>query len=410
MKSYLIEIKPTDIQKQKIHQNIGNCRVVYNLYLKKLITEIDNKEKKLSSGYTYSKYLNNVFLPNNPSYTWIKKASSKAIKQSIMNCDKALKRFWKEFKTNKSLKNRTKKLIASGKLKKEDIKLYHFKTFPNFKKRKDNIGIYLPKNNKTSFEIQRHRVKIPMLKWIRIKEYGYLPLDANIKSCSVSYKAGRYFISFLVEEKSTPIIYNFSDGIGVDLGIKELAIDSNGNFYKNINKGNKVKKIEKKLKRVQRSLSRKYINKKRGGETANKNILKTISNLQKIHFKLSNIRTEYIRSVVNSMVKSNPQFVTIEDLNIKGMMKNKHLSKAIAGQKWYYFTLFLKAQANKKGIQVRIVDRWYPSSKICNHCGSIKNNLKLKDRKYVCDCGYAEDRDLNAAFNLRDANEYKIAN
>ncbi len=320
MKAYLIEIKPTEEQEQKIHQNIGNCRAVYNLYLKKLISEIDNGEKKLSSGFTYSKYLNNIFLPNNPSYDWIKKASSKAIKQSIMNCDKALKKFWKEFKTDKSLKNKTKKLLASGELKKENIKLYHFKAFSNFKSKKDDIKMYLPKNSKTSFEIQRHRVKIPILKWVRMKEYGYLPLKTDIKSCSVSLKAGRYFISFLVEEVSVPITHNFSDGIGVDLGIKELAIDSNGILYKNINKTSNVKKIEKKLKRVQRSLSRKYIN---------KNILKAILNLQKIHFKLSNIRTEYIRYVVNSMVKDNPQFVTIEDLNIKGMMKNKHLSKAI---------------------------------------------------------------------------------
>ncbi|WP_372714992.1 RNA-guided endonuclease TnpB family protein [Ilyobacter sp.] len=177
-----------------------------------------------------------------------------------------------------------------------------------------------------------------------------------------------------------------------------------------INKTIKVKKLEKKLKRIQKRLSRKNENKKIGGETTNKNILKAILNLQKIHFKLSNIRTEYIRFVVNSMVKNNPQFITIEDLNIKGMMKNKHLSKSIAKQKWYYLILFLKAQANKRGIQIRQVDRWYPSSKICNNCGSLKTELKLRDRKYICGCGYIEDRDLNASFNLRDANEYKIAN
>lgn len=231
-----------------------------------------------------------------------------------------------------------------------------------------------------------------------------------IKSCTISYRAGRYFASFLVEEETKPATRKFNGGIGVDLGIKELAVSSDGRFFKNINKTKKVKKLEKKLNKVQKSLSRKYENKKQGGETANKNILKAIYNLQKIHFKLSDIRTEYVKFVVNSLVKGNPQFATIEDLNIKGMMKNKHLSKTISNQKWGYFTLFLTAQASKKGIQIRQVDKWYPSSKMCSNCGSIKTDLKLGDRKYICGCGHTEDRDLNAAFNLRDANEYRIVN
>ena len=169
----------------------------------------------------------------------------------------------------------------------------------------------------------------------------------------------------------------------------------------------RLKKLEKQLCREQRCLSRKYENLKKG-ESTQKNIQKQKLKVQKLYHKINNIRTDYINKTIAEIVKTKPSYITIEDLNIKGMMKNRHLSKAIASQKFYEFRTKLKAKCDENGIELRVVDRWYPSSKICHHCGAIKKDLKLSDRIYRCDCGYIEDRDFNAALNLRDALTYKV--
>ena len=190
--------------------------------------------------------------------------------------------------------------------------------------------------------------------------------------------------------------------------MKDLAIVSNGETYKNINKSEKLKKLEKQLRREQRCLSRKYENLKKG-ESTQKNIQKQKLKVQKLHHKIVNIRTDYINKTIAKIVKTKPSYITIEDLNVSGMMKNRHLSKAVASQKFYEFRTKLKAKCDENGIELRIVDRWYPSSKICHCCGAIKKDLKLSDRIYRCDCGYIEDRDFNASLNLRDALTYEVA-
>ncbi|MEH6892254.1 RNA-guided endonuclease TnpB family protein [Bacillus sp. JJ864] len=201
-------------------------------------------------------------------------------------------------------------------------------------------------------------------------------------------------------------------GLGIDLGIKDFAICSTGKVHENINKTGKVRKLERKLKREQRSLSRKYENlKKRGGKSAtNKraNIDKNILSVQKLHARLSNIRLEYIKAVVNKLVKTKPTYITIEDLHVKGMMKNKHLSKAVVRQGFYTFQIWLLAKCKEYGIELRQVDRFYPSSKLCSCCGRKKVDLKLSDRVYTCECGNEMDRDLNASINLLQAKEYTI--
>ena len=208
-----------------------------------------------------------------------------------------------------------------------------------------------------------------------------------------------------------PIISkNTNEGIGIDLGLKDFAICSNGEKYKNINKTEKIRKIEKKLKREQKKLSRKYENlKKKGGTATKSNIKKQIVKVQKLHHKLDNIRTDYVNKTISNIINQKPKFITIEDLNVKGMMKNKHLSKAVANEKFYEFRSKLAVKCNVLGIELRIVDRFYPSSKLCHLCGSMKKDLKLKDRIYKCNCGYIEDRDYNASLNLRDCLTYKIA-
>lgn len=259
---------------------------------------------------------------------------------------------------------------------------------------------------------ERHRIKIPTLGWVRLKEKGYIPTNPNthiIKSGTISCRAGRYYVSVLVEQPESDKHALNDFGIGVDLGVKEFAVCSDGKFYNNINKGKKIKQLEKKLKREQRRLSRKIThNKKLKGETV-QNTQKQKLKVQILHQRLDNIRTDYINKIVSELVKTKPSWITIEDLNVHGMMKNRHLSKAISQQKFYEFRTKLTAKCHESGIELRIVDRFYPSSKICHNCGCIKSDLKLSDRIYRCECGYESDRDFNASLNLRDAITYKIA-
>ena len=213
----------------------------------------------------------------------------------------------------------------------------------------------------------------------------------------------------LVEMPDITLNISENPGIGIDLGIKDLAILSDGRVYKNINKTTKVKKLEKKLKRAQRCLSRKYENKKKGEATQFKNINKQRLKVQRLYHKLDCIRTDHINQVIAEIVKTKPSYVTIEDLNVSGMMKNRHLSKAIASQKLYEFRSKLIVKDRQNGIETRIVSRFYPSSKLCHACGRRKAGLKLSDRIFLCECGYKADRDNNASLNLRDAKIYTVA-
>ena len=385
-RAYKIEIDPTAEQKSKIHQTIGVSRFIYNFYIAHN-KEIYDREGKFVSGMDFSKWLNNEYIPNNKDMKWIKEVSSKATKQAIMNGDKSFRDFFKK---------------AKG--------------FPRFKKKKNqDVKAYFPKNNKTDWTIERHRVKIPTLGWVRLKEFGYIPVNSIVKSGTVSQKADRYYVSILVEETYIKISNPNNEGLGIDLGIKEFAICSNGNKFKNINKTSTVKKIEKKLKREQRKLSRKYESLKirnkniKEGRATRQNIQKQVVKVQKLHQRLTNIRTDYINKIVSSIIKQKPSYITIEDLNVKGMMKNKHLSKAIASQKFFEFKTKLTFKCKENHIELRIVDRFYPSSKTCSNCGEIKQDLKLSDRIYKCDCGLTIDRDLNSSINLKNAKEYKIA-
>ncbi|MGV1023213.1 RNA-guided endonuclease InsQ/TnpB family protein [Clostridium perfringens] len=385
-KAYKMEINPTDKQKSKIHRTTGVSRFIYNFYIARN-KEIYEREGKFVSGMDFSKWLNNEYIPNNQEMKWIKEVSSKATKQAIMNGDKSFRDFFKK---------------AKG--------------FPKFKKKKNqDVKAYFPKNNKTDWTIERHRVKIPTLGWIRLKEFGYIPVNSIVKSGTVSQKADRYYVSILVEEDDKKVYKSTNEGLGIDLGVKEFAVCSDGSKFKNINKTSTVKKIEKKLKREQRKLSRKYESLKirnkniKEGRATGQNIQKQIVKVQRLHQRLTNIRTDYINKIVSSIIKQKPSYITIEDLNVKGMMKNKHLSKAIASQKFFEFKTKLTVKCKENHIELRIVDRFYPSSKTCSQCGKVKKDLKLSDRIYKCDCGFTIDRDLNASINLKNAKEYKIA-
>lgn len=390
--SYKTEIKPTDEQANKILQGTGICRWLYNEYIAYNIRRyklyqrgyLDKHQKYFVLGMDFDKYVNNV-LKKKEEFKWISLCGSKARKKAIMNAEIAFKRFFKK---------------KSG--------------FPRFKKKtRQDVKIYFPKNCSGDWTIKRHYIQVPTIGKVRLKEFGYLLVNAIVKSGTVSYKAGRFYVSVLVDMPERKYIQPIKKPLGIDLGLKEFAILSDGTKYKNINKTVTIKRLKKKLRREQRRLSRKFENKKKRGEksaTYFANISKNVLKVQKLYHRLTSIRTNYINQVINDIVKREPSHITIEDLNVKGMMKNHHLAKAVAECKFYEFRTKLIAKCHERGIEVRVADRFYPSSKICHACGHVKHDLKLSERTYVCsECGNVIDRDYQAALNLRDAQEYEIA-
>ena len=386
LKSYKTELAPTDEQAEQIRRTIGVCRYVYNLYLA-ANGEKHKAGEKFLSGMDFSKWLNNEYIPQNPDKAWIKEVSSKSVKKSIMDAEGAYKRFFKGLARLPRFKRKGS----------NDPKMYFVKT-----------------DAKAVIRCERHRIKIPTLGWVRLKEYGYIPTNYKIKSGAVSIHAGRYFVSVLAEVPDAEPQEPQTSGIGIDLGIKEFATVSDETTYKNINKTDEVRRLEKKLRREQRRLSRKYEslkkrNKTMKGEATRQNIQKQQLKVQRIHYRLDCIRTDYINKAIAEMVKTKPEYIAIEDLNVSGMMKNRHLSKTVANQKFSEFRAKLTTKCRENGTELRLVDRWYPSSKTCHACGAIKNDLTLKDRIYKCECGYVADRDFNAALNLRDTDCYTVA-
>lgn len=392
-RAYKVELKPTKQQIQKINQSLGVCRWLYNTYIAKNQSlyqdfkdgKIDKKSSFMSAN-DFDKYINNEVKVLD-EYKWINDCGSKARKKAIYNAELAFKKFFK------------------GESK-----------FPRFKKKgKSKVGLYFPKNSKTDWKIERHRIKVPTLKWMRIKEFGYIPTDIKVISGTVTQQAGRYYVSVICEAEEIRNHKPVTEPLGIDLGLKYFAVLSNEVTKKNINKTSKIKKLEKKLKREQRKLSRKYEslkkqNKTEKGGATRQNIHKQTVKVQKLYQRLANIRTDYINKCISEIVEQKPSSVTIEDLNVRGMMKNRHLSKAVAQQKFYKFRVKLTNKCKQNGIELRIVDRWYPSSKLCSCCGNIKRDLKLSDRIYVCnECGLVIDRDLQASINLREAKAYKVA-
>ena len=382
-KSIKIELKLTEEQKIQVNKTIGVERFIYNEYIK-YNQEQYKLGNKFISAFDFSKYINNVYLPNNPDKKWIKEVSSKSVKQAMIYGEKAFKNFFKGL---------------SG--------------FPVFKKKgKNELGAYFLKNNKKDFEFYRHKIKIPTLKFVRVKEYGYIPKNANIKSGTITKIADRYFLSLVIEVNDIVKTENKStQGLGVDLGIKETAICSDGKVFRNINKTKKVKKIKKKLKREQRKMARsiEYSKSKKIKLKELKNFNKKKLKVQKIFYRLNCIRDDYNNKIVDEITRAKLKYITIENLKVSNMMKNKHLSKAIQEQNFYSIRTKLINKCKERNIELRLVDTFYPSSKTCSCCGGIKKDLKLKDRIYKCSsCGLEIDRDYNASINLEKANIYKV--
>lgn len=387
MKAYKTEIRPNKHQIELIHQTFGNTRYVYNQFLQFNFERL-NQGLNVISGYEFSKLLNHS--PDRPD--WLLKSPSKAVKQAILNA-------------NTSLWN-----YLTGK-----------KGRPKFKKKTTHNSFYLI----GTIKVERHRIFLPKLKWVRLKEFGYIP--KNVKSVTVSMKNGRYYVSCLVHGHKDERIVTSNDGIGIDFGLKDQFITKNENIS-SINKSEKIRKFEKKLRRLQRSLSRKYernmdkvyykSGKKKGQlKSFNwkrplyqcKNIQKQRLIVNKLQERITRIRTDYNRKALQSILKQKPRFIVIEDLNIKGLMKNRHLSTAISKAQWYISRLFLMNQCNKLGIELRLAPRFYPSSKLCSNCGYHHKELKLNQRTWICpNCKIVHDRDRNASINLEQCTTYTV--
>ena len=388
MKAYKTEIKPNKKQIELLHQTFGNTRYIYNQFISFNFDRLKNNEA-IMSGNDYSKMVNND--PKRPD--WLIKSPSKAIKQAIKNGEKAI---WD---------------YLNGK-----------KGKPNFKKKTKDNSFYLI----GTIKIERHRIFLPVLKWVRLKEFGYIP--NNIKSVTVSMKNGRYYVSCLTHEVKDERIITSNEGIGIDFGLKDQFITKNETIP-SINKSKQVRKLEKKLKQKQRALSRKYennmINKvyyktgKKKGHLKDyewerplhkcKNLNKNQRLVNKLYERITRIRTDYNQKALQSILKQKPSFIVIEDLNIKGLMKNKHLSKAISNAQWYKSRQFLMNQCEKLGIELRLAPRFYPSSKLCSCCGYKNTELKLKERTWTCPkCSVVHDRDKNASLNLEQCQNYTV--
>jgi len=382
-KSIKIELKLTNEQKIKVCKTIGTERFIYNEYIK-YNQEQYELGNKFISAFEFSKYINNVYLPSNPDKKWIKDVSSKSVKQAMIYGEKAFKNFFKGLSS-----------------------------FPVFKKKgKNELGAYFVKDNKKDFEFYRHKIKIPTLKFVRVKEYGYIPKNANIKSGTISKVTDRYFLSLVMEVDDIVKTENKSiKGLGVDLGIKDTAVCSDGRIFKNINKTKKVKKLKKKIKREQRKMSRsiEYSKSNKIKLKECKNFNKKKLKVQRLFYRLNCIRYDYNNKIVNEITRTKLKYITIEDLKVSNMMKNKHLSKAIQEQNFFSIRTKLINKCKERNIELRLVDTFYPSSKTCSCCGSIKKDLKLNNRIYKCsNCGLEIDRDYNASINLEKAKIYKV--
>ena len=369
---------PNNVQQTKMFQYAGAARFAFNWALAK---EKENYEK--GGKFIPETELRKEFtrLRNSDEYIWLQRISNDVTKQAIKDACTAYKNFFKGIQRYPKFKSKKKSI---PKFYQDNVKIQFSDTHVKF----------------VSFSSSRKANK-QKLNWVRLAEHERIPADVKYMNPRISFDGLNWWISVCIEFPDCKEKLN-DDGIGIDLGIKNLAICSDTNKYKNINKSQTVKKLEKRKRRLQRSVSRKYEqNKKKGEYCKTCNVIKNEKLLLKVNHRLTNIRKNYLNQTTSEIVNRKPRFICIEDLNVSGMMKNRHLSKAVQNQGFFEFRKQLEYKCNDRGIQLIIADRFYPSSKLCSCCGKIKKDLKLSDRTYRCECGNVIDRDFQASLNLR---------
>ena len=369
---------PNNKQKTKLFQYANTARFAYNWALGREKENYKHGGKFISDTDLRKEFTQ---LKKSNEYSWLNEISNNVTKQAIKDVCNAYKRFFKGYSN-----------------------------FPKFKSRKysspsfyqDNVKIQFTKTHVKveGFATSKKKNK-QQLNWIRLAEQGRIPTDTKYINPRIKYDGLNWYITVGVEYEDSTLM-PINEGVGIDLGIKDLAICSDGNQYQNINKIQKVKKLEKQKRRLQRSVSRSYEkNKKVESYCKTNNVIKKEKLLLKLHHRLTNIRQNHLHQITSEIIKRKPSFIVLEDLNVSGMMKNKHLSKAVQQQEFYEFRMQIEYKAKWNTIPVIIADRFFPSSKLCSCCGAIKKELRLSDRIYECKCGNRIDRDYQASLNLK---------
>lgn len=373
IKSYKVRLEPNKQQEQQMFSQAGCARYVYNWTIA-FQKERYEKGEKFISAMGMSKYLT----AHKKENVWLKDCDSMVLVTAYTDACTAFKNFFRE------------------------VKKGNVKSYPRFKSKNKTTPAFAP--NYQAVKISENQVKLPKIGIVKLSRKNYIPIVKKYSNPRVTYDGLHWYISVGVEQEDYKPELN-PTVLGVDLGVKDLAIVSDGTVYKNINKTAEMKKLEKKLKRLQRQVSKKY-DMNKDGKVYHKtnNIIKLEKQILKLQHRIRDIRNNYRHTMTHQLVEKKPQKIVIEDLNVKGMMKNKHLSDAIGKQGFYEIQRQLQYKTQEYGIELVMADRWYPSSQTCSKCGHTrtgKDRLKLKDRTFTCpECGHTMDRDLNAAINL----------
>ena len=385
IKSIKVMLLPNNKQTSKLWMYSNTARFAYNWAIAR-----EKENYKAGNKFISDNDLRKEFtaLKKTPEYRWLNRISNNVTKQAIKDACDAYKKFFKGLSK-----------------------------YPKFKSRKFSTPSFYQDTAKISFTETHVKVEgfsssrkknRKKLNFIKLAEKNRIPVDAKYYNPRITFDGLNWWISVGIEYHDSTE-ENTNEGIGIDLGIKDLAICSDGKVFKNINKTQKVKKIEKRKRRLQRSISRKYEKNKKGVSYCKTcNIIKSEKELLKLNHRLTNIRQDYLHKTTSEIIKREPSFIVLEDLNVKGMMKNRHLSKAIQQQKLYEFRRQIEYKSEWNGVKVVIADRFFPSSKMCSCCGNIKTDLKLSDRIYRCECGNIIDRDYQAALNLKRYGELQL--
>lgn len=378
IKSIKVRLSPNNKQLTKLFQYAGCARFAYNWVIIRQQENYKQGGKFLSDCELRREFTQ---LKKLPEYEWLNEISNNVTKQAIKDACNAYKRFLKGQCKHPCLKSKRR---STPSFYQDNIKVQFTNTHVKIEK----------------FSMSRKHNK-QKLNWIKLCEKGRIPTNCKYVNPRFTYDGLYWYVSVGIEvDDNTTLPSN--EGVGIDLGIKDLATCSDGNTYNNINKTQKIKKLEKRKRRLQRSISRRYEQNKKGVNYCKTcNIIKREKEFLKVSKRLTNIRHDYLHQTTSEIVKRKPSFICMEDLNISGMMKNKHLSKAVQQQGFYEFRRQIEYKSEWNNIQVVIADRFFPSSKLCSCCGNIKKDLKLSDRIYKCECGNIIDRDFQASLNLK---------
>lgn len=369
IKSIKIRLVPTIEQQELMFKSVGVARFTYNWALAKWQEQYDLGEKP--NATKLEKLFNNS-VKKDESYKWLYEVSGQVTAQAFMDLGTAFKNFF----------NGTS-------------------DYPKFKSKRKSVKSFYVRHDAIKFE--NGKVNIEKIGKVKFKTNYKIPNLPKYVNPRCKFDGKYWYLTLGFEQGENQVELNKDLSVGVDLGVKDLAVvNVLDKPIKNINKTRKMKLLYKRLKRLQRQVSRKYEANKCGKIfTKTQNIIKLENKIRKLNSQIANIRNNHIHQATNKIIRLYPYRVVMEDLNVKGMMKNRHLSKAIGQQGFYEFIRQMKYKCEFNGIEFVQVDRFFPSSKKCSCCGEINPNLKLKDRTYNCPkCNFKIDRDKNASINL----------